>query len=291
LWIDGVTLQPGEVRRVDYRRITPEYFATMRIPLLAGRALNTGDREETQAVALISRSVVTQYWNDADPIGREFRLTQDGPPITVVGVVGDVLHDWFQQRRAPTVYRPLAQEAPFGHAYVVRTVGDPMSIAGDLRRAVAAADADQPIIALESMESLIVQRTAGLTFIARSLSVMALIALLLAVMGLYSLMAFMVSRRTQEFGVRLALGATRWQVIGLTTRQGLRITVAGLIIGSAAAIGLGRVMEAVLYGVVATSAWQLALLVVLTAAVSALASYIPARRTANLDPTVALRAE
>lgn len=290
-WIEGMTLQPGEVRRVDYRRITPEYFATMRIPLLAGRTLNDGDRLDTQAVAVVSRSVATRYWNNEDPIGRQFRLTQDGAPITVVGMVGDVLHDWFQQRRAPTVYRPLAQEAPFGHAYVVRTIGDPMSVAGDLRRAVAAVDADQPIVTLESMESLIVERTAGLTFIARSLSVMALIALLLAVMGLYSLMAFMVSRRTQEFGVRLALGATRWQVIGLTTRQGLRITIAGLIVGGAAAVGLGRLMESILYGIVATSAWQLAMLVVLIAAVSVLASYIPARRTAGLDPTIALRSE
>lgn len=290
-WIDGVVLQPGEVRQVDYRRITPEYLETMRIPLLAGRPLNEGDRRDTMAVALVSRSLAARYWNEEDPIGRQFRLARDGPPITVVGVVGDVLHDWFLQRRAPTVYRPLAQDAPFAHAFLIRTIGDPTNLAGDLRRAVSALDADQPIIALDSMENLMADRAAGVTYIARSLGVVALIALLVAVMGLYSLMSFMVSRRTRELGVRVALGATRWQVIGLTTSQGLRITIAGLVVGAIAAVGIGRLMESMLFGAVSNSPWQLAALAMLVAGVSLLASYIPARRTAAVDPTIALRAE
>ena len=290
-WLEGVSLQPGEVRYVDYRRITPEYFETMRIPLLAGRLFNEGDRETTTAVALVSRSVATRYWNGEDPIGRQFRITRDGDPITVVGVVGDVLHDWFQQRRAPTVYRPLTQDAPFAHAFVVRTIGAPMNLAGDLRRAVTALDADLPILSTLSMDDLVDERAAGIIFLARSVTVVAMIAVLLAVMGLYSLMAFMVSRRTQELGVRIALGATRWQVIGLTTGQGMRITAAGLLVGVAVAAALGRLMEATLFGVVTSNAWQLALLAAAVAAVSLIASYIPARRTASLDPTVALRAE
>ncbi len=290
-WIDGVTLQPGEAQYVDYRRVTPNYLETMRIPLLAGRALNDDDRRDTQAVAVISRSVADRYWTGHDPIGRQFRLTKDDPPITVVGVAGDVLHDWFQQRRVPTVYRPLAQDAPYALAFVVRTVGDPLSMAGDLRRAVSAVDPDQPIVGLDSMEGLIAERTSGLSFIAKALTVVSFIALVLAVTGLYSLMAFLVSRRTQELGVRMALGATCWQVIGLTTRQGLRITIAGLIIGAFAAVGIGRLMESTLFGVVASSAWQLIALAMLVGAVSLLASYVPARKTAHLDPTLALRAE
>jgi putative ABC transport system permease protein len=290
-WLDGVTLQPGEMRYVDYRRATPEYFATIRIPLLAGRVFTEGDREGTTAVAVVSRSVATKYWNDEDPIGRQFRLARDGPPITVVGVVGDVLHDWFQQRRAPTVYRPLAQDAPFSHAFVVRTIGDPMNLAGDLRRAVNAHDPDLPLLTLQSMEDLIEERANGLIFLGRAVTVVAVIALLLAVMGLYSLTAFMVGRRTQELGVRIALGATRWQVIRMITWQGMRITAAGLIAGVAAAAALGRLMESALFGVVTSNAWQLAGLAALVAAVSLVASYIPARRTASLDPTIALRAE
>jgi ABC-type antimicrobial peptide transport system permease subunit len=211
--------------------------------------------------------------------------------ITVVGVVGDVLHDWFQQRRAPTVYRPLSQDAPYAHAFVVRTIGNPVSIASDLRRAVNSVDPDQPIITLDSMENFVEERSSGLNYIAKALGVVALIALVLAVMGLYSLMTFMVARRTQELGVRMALGATKWQVIGLTSRQGVRITIAGLLVGGLAAVGIGRLLESVLFGVVSTSPVQLILLALLVAGVSLLASYVPARRTAKLDPTLALRSE
>jgi putative ABC transport system permease protein len=290
-WVDGVTLQPGEVRRADYRRATPEYFATMKIPLLAGRGFNDGDRVDTMPVAIISRSLGDRYFSDPNPIGRQFRVASDGPLITVVGVVGDVLHDWFQQRRAPTVYRPLSQDAPYAHAFVVRTIGNPVSIASDLRRAVNSVDPDQPIITLDSMENFVEERSSGLNYIAKALGVVALIALVLAVMGLYSLMTFMVARRTQELGVRMALGATKWQVIGLTSRQGVRITIAGLLVGGLAAVGIGRLLESVLFGVVSTSPVQLILLALLVAGVSLLASYVPARRTAKLDPTLALRSE
>jgi predicted permease len=293
LWPEGVTRE-SEVRAVDYRRITLNYFETMGIPLLAGRSLTADDREGTQQVAVISRSLADRYWPNADPLGRQFRLSSaqgqpDGEPITVVGVAGDVLHDWFQQRRAPTVYRPLAQDAPYSHAFVIRAVGDPLNVAGDVRRAVRATDPDQPILSLQTMENLIEDRTAGISFIANTITVVASIALVLAITGLYSVMSYLVSRRTQELGVRLALGATRWQVVTLTTRQGVYITLAGLVAGVMAAFALGRLMESALFGIVSMSLVQLLALVIVVATVSLLASYLPARRTARLDPTVALR--
>jgi putative ABC transport system permease protein len=291
IWVDRVTEEPGDAHRVDYRRITPEYFETMRIPLLAGRVLQEGDRRDTQAVAVVSRSLSDRYWPGLDPIGRPFRLSRDGDPITVVGVVADIQHDWFLQRRAPTVYRALAQEAPFAHAFVVRTVGDPLGVAGDFRRAVAAADADQPVLLLDSMEGHFRDRTAGVRFVAEALGVVAGIAFVLAVTGLYGLIAFMVSRRTQELGVRMALGATEWQIIRVTAAHGLRITTAGLLAGALAALATGRAMETTLFGVVSGRPWQLVTLVAVVAGVCLLASYIPARRTARLDPTIALRAE
>jgi putative ABC transport system permease protein len=288
---DGLPLELRDVRQADYRRVAPNYFETMRIRLRSGRTLTENDRRGTQEVAVVSQSLAERYWPNSDPLGRQFRIAPDGLNITIVGVVDDVLHDWFQQRRYPTVYRPLGQDAPFSVAFVVRTVGEPTSIASDVRRAVRAEDADQPIIAMGSMEKHIEDRTAGLTFIANGLVVVAAIALGLALLGLYSLMAFMVSRRTQELGVRMALGATRWQVIALTTAQGMRITVVGLVLGGIAAFGLGRVMESVLYGIVASSLWQLAALVLVIGCVALVATYLPASRTAQLDPTVALRAE
>jgi predicted permease len=288
---DGAPLEDRDVRPVDYRRITPAYFDTMGIPVVAGRALSEADRSGAQPVAVVSRALVDRYWPDRDPLGRTFRVAPDGPDVTVVGVVGDVLHDWFQQRRAPTVYRPMAQEPSLLVSFVVRTVGDPTQVAGDVRRAVRSQDADQPIVELQSMDKHIEDRTAGLTMMARSMTLVAAIALGLAVLGLYSLMAFMVSRRTQELGVRMALGATKWQIVGLTSAQGLRITAIGLVAGGAGAYALGELMESVLFGIVAMSLWQLAILLAVVAGVSLLASYLPARRTAALTPTLALRAD
>jgi putative ABC transport system permease protein len=185
----------------------------------------------------------------------------------------------------------MSQDAPYSAAFVVRTVGDPTGVAGDLRRAVLAVDPDQPIMVLSPMEQIVEDHTAGVSFIADALAVVALIALALAMMGLYSLMAFVVSRRTQELGVRMALGATHWQVVGLATRQGVKITIVGLILGGLAAVALGRLMESALFGVVSNSSWQLAAMIGLVAVVAVAASYLPARRMARLDPTVALRAE
>jgi putative ABC transport system permease protein len=290
-WPEGVTLRESDVRNVDFRRVTVDYFETLRIPILSGRALNDADREDTVAVAMVSKALADRYWPNGDALGQRFKLAADGPPITIVGIVGDVLHDWFQQRRPPTVYRPLAQDAPYAHAFVVRTVGDPASLAGDLRRAIAAADPDQPVMSMQSMENLIEERTAGLMSIAGMVTVVATIALVLAVMGLYSLMAYITSRRTQELGVRMALGASGWQIVALVTRHGAHITIVGLAAGAVAAFALGRVMESALFGVVVLSIGQLVALIVVVAAVSLLASYLPARRTAHLDPTIALRVE
>jgi putative ABC transport system permease protein len=290
-WPEGAVLDAREVRQVDYRRASPEYFATMRLPLVSGREFNDGDRTDTMPVAIVSGSLVERYWPGQDPLGRRFKITANGEWVTVVGVVGDVLHDWFTQRRAPTIYRPLAQEAPFAHAFVVRTIGDPESVAGDLRRAVAGADADQPISDLKSMDALITDRTAGLTFIARALGVVAVIAFVLAMTGLYSVMAFIASRRTQEIGVRIALGADSWQVIRIATAPAVRITAAGIVIGGLIAAALGQLMESVLKGGIAANSWYLGGLIVMLAMVALTAAYFPARRAAAIDPTIALRAE
>ena len=234
-------------------------------------------RRETRTIA-VGGSLLAE----GDAVGRRFRVGTDGPEITVVGVVGDVLHDWFQQVRYPTVYRPVTP----GRA-VRRRLRDAHRGRADergWRRApgCAAVDPDQPIIELAPMEKVVEDRTAGVTFIAKAMAMVSFIALALAVMGLYSLMAFVVSRRQQELGVRMALGATRWQVVGLATTQGVKITLAGLAIGALAAVGIGRLMESTLFGVVSSSAWQLAGLVILVALVAVAASYLPARRMARL---------
>jgi len=150
-------------------------------------------------------------------------------------------------------------------------------------------DADQPIAALESLDKMVEERAAGFVFISRALGVVGVIALVLSVIGIYSLMAFLTTQRTQEIGVRMALGAGRWQVVRATTSRAIGITIFGTVIGSGLAIGAGRAMESILYGMVTTSFAQLGGLVIVLGSVALLAAYVPARRAARVDPMTALR--
>jgi putative ABC transport system permease protein len=290
-WPEGVQLQPADVRQVFYRRMSDEYFTAMQIPLLAGRGFNTSDRSTTQPVAIVSRALAERYWPGQNPLGKRFSHASNGPLIAVVGVAGDVRHDWFRDVMTPTVYRPVLQDAPFTVAFVFRIHDDPTALSSEVRRAVAAVDPDQPVTAILSMEQVMVDRAAGITFIAQAVGIVAAIAFVFAVTGLYSLMSFIAARRTQEFGVRLALGASRWDVIRLTTQQALGITAVGAILGTLMSAGIGRVMESMLLGIVANSYTQLAALVVVLMLVALTAAYLPARRAANVDPATALRAD
>ena len=284
---DGVQLTEADARVVDFRRVTTEYFSALKIPLVRGRWFDDSDRVDTTPVAVVSAAVAQQYWAGQDPIGKRFKIAVDGPLLTVIGVSGNVRHDWFV-RRDETVYRPVSQDAPYTVAFAVRTIGDPTMLSGDLRRAVAAADPDQPL-SLVSLDQLVEDRAGGFTFIAQALGVVAVIALVLSILGIYSLMAFLTARRTHEIGVRMALGAGRWQVIRATTKRALGITVAGTVAGAALAFALGRAMQAMLEGFVTTDLGQLLALVVLLAAAGLLAAYFPARRAAGIDPMNALR--
>jgi putative ABC transport system permease protein len=203
-------------------------------------------------------------------------------------VTGIVVHNWFI-RQTHTFYRPISQDAPLSLAFAVRTVGDPTSLAGDLRRAIAAVDPDQPIASLSTLARNIEERAAGFLFIARALGVVGAIALVLSVMGIYSLMAFLTAQRTQEIGVRMALGAGRWQVVRATTKRAVLITAAGTVIGAVLAFALGQAVQSLLFGMVTTNMSQLAVLVVVIAAAALLAAYFPARRASRIDPMSALR--
>ncbi len=285
---EGQDLKEEEARFARYRTATSEYFSALKIPLVRGRWFNDSDRVDGQQVAIVSASLASKHWGEQDPIGKRFKVAIDGPWITVVGVAGNVVHNWFV-RQNDMVYRPISQSAPYSVAFAVRTVGDPMSLGGDLRRAVAKVDADQPIASLTTLDTMVEERAAGFVFIARALGVVGLLALVLSIVGIYSLMAFLTAQRTQEIGVRMALGAGRWQVLRVVTSRALVITTAGIAIGSALAIGVGRLMESLLFGLVSTDFVQLAGLISVIAAVALAAAYIPARRATQVDPMTALR--
>jgi putative ABC transport system permease protein len=288
IYPEGTSLSEAEARWAQYRRITPDYLSTMKVPLLRGRVFNDGDRDNTTPVVMVSTGLASHYWPNQDPIGKRFRIEADGPWMTVVGVSGDVVHNWFV-KQTHTVYRPISQDAPLSLAFVIRTVGEPTALAGDLRRAIAAVDPDQPIASLTSLEQTIGERAAGFLFIARALGVVGAIALVLSVMGIYSLMAFLTAQRTQEIGVRMALGAGRWQVVRDAGRRAVVITLAGTAIGAVLAFALGRVVQSLLLGVVTTNVTLLVVMVIAIAAATLLAAYFPARRASRIDPMTALR--
>ncbi len=285
---EGVELAAGDARPVNIRLANNGYFSALKIPLLRGRWFEDTDRPGTVEVAVVSASLVRKYWPDQDPLGKRFKLAADGPWFTVVGVTGDVVHNWFT-RREETVYRPLRQSPTYGGDFAIRTVGDPTALAADFRRAVAVMDPDQPIAALTTLEKMVEDRAGGFTFIARALGVVALIALILSLLGIYSLMAFLTTQRTQEIGVRMALGAGRWQVIRAISTRAFAITVAGSVAGIGLAFGIGQVMQSILFGLVTMSLVPLLLLALLIAAAAMLAAYLPARRASRIDPMSALR--
>jgi predicted permease len=288
-WPEGQDLRESEVAFADYRRVSNGYFTALEIPLIQGRWADNRDQPATTAVAVVSQRLAEDYWPGLDPIGRRFKVAADGEWITVIGIAGSIVHNWFTHRRDHTVYRPVTQEVSYDLAFAVKTVGDPSALASDLRQAVAAADPDQPIAALSSLAVLVDERAGGLAFIANALGVVALIALTLSVMGIYSLMAFVTAQRTQEIGVRMALGAGRWQVVRLTTAQALRIAMAGTAAGAVLAFAVGQMMQSMLFGLVSSNLGQLGGLMVVLTVTALLAGYLPARRAARIDPMNALR--
>jgi putative ABC transport system permease protein len=242
-------------------------------------------------VALVSASLARKFWPDRDAIGQRFRLDPDGPLITVVGTTGDVARHWIMGRQAPTVYRPFEQVPPGDVALVLRVAGDPVTVAPLVRASVAAVDPEQPVAQLRSYPQVVADATFGLRFAAETLAVMAGVALLVSLVGVYSLVAYIASQRTREMGVRAALGATAWDITRLTVGQGGRIALGGLIAGVLLAFAVGKLLESMLFGVVSADYVLTGIIGVVLAATAIAASYVPARRAARVDPVEALRVD
>jgi putative ABC transport system permease protein len=289
--IDGrPPVDPKDPPVVDNRVTTTDYFTTMRIPMVRGRAFTNADREGSAPVAIVSESMANKYWPGEDPVGRRLRIG-DGPWISVVGICGDVIQDWFDKRNAPTLYRPI-QQAPSDYlGIVVRAGGDTAAIAPAVRQALLRVDSTQPVFEMMSMRVQLKERTIGLQYLAAIMTVFAGLALLLAVVGLYAVMAYMVTQRRHEIGVRMALGASPRDVVRLTVGQAARLTAIGAAIGFALSIALGRLMQAGLLGIASNDGRVTVIFGLILAASALVASYLPARRAAAIDPLVALRTE
>jgi len=281
---------PRNLPTVDSRVVTPSYFDVMRIPLLQGRALADADRETAAPVAVISESMARKYWPGEDPVGRRLRSPTEAW-ITVVGVCGDIIQDWFDRRNVPTMYRPFAQAPTEYFGIAVRATGDPAAIAGAVRQAMLKVDAMQPVFEMMTMRVQLHDRTIGLQYLAAIMTVFAALALLLAAGGLYAVISYLVAQRRQEIAVRIALGASRADVLRLTIGQAMTLTLIGTAIGLGLSVALGRMMEAGMLGIATSDARVIALFAGVLAASALLAGYLPARRAAAIDPMTALRTE
>ncbi|HKW00272.1 MAG TPA: FtsX-like permease family protein, partial [Vicinamibacterales bacterium] len=291
--IEGTTLPPNQPPpMVVYRVISPGYLGALRIPIQRGRDFSSVDRENAQPVAIVSAAMSHQFWPETDPIGRRLQLADaaDSPWYTVIGVAGNIIDDWFDRRNASTVYFPMAQRPQYTVELAARTTGDPSTFAPDLRRALHEVDPFQPAELLP-MSTLVADRTIGLRMIGAMMAVLGALALVLAAIGIYALMAYYVAQRRQEIGVRLALGASRASVVRMTVSGAGRLALVGLGVGLLLAVALTRVMESALFGTVTAEPALFVTITALLAATAVVASLVPARHAASVDPAQALRTE
>jgi putative ABC transport system permease protein len=282
----------GDMPQAGYRIIAGDYFSTLKIPIVKGRGFTLADSAGAPPVAVINESAARQWYPGENPVGRKLHLMNgDTTAKTIVGVLGDTHAEALDVAAAPEVSYPYQQGPEPLVTLVIRTAGDPHLLVPAIKGELAAVDPQSAYYAVRTMEDLLSASLEQRRFDLELLVGFALAAMLLAGLGLYGVIAYSVSQRTQEIGVRMALGAERGSVLGLVIRDGLGLTAAGLGLGLVIAAMLSRVLQSQLYGVGTLDPVAYAGVVVVFAFVALAASYIPARRAAGVDPIVALRTE
>ena len=286
---EGYVPRAHESMDMDLNHVSPNYLRTMQIPLAAGREFTLIDTDTSQFVAMVNQEFSRRYWPKEDPIGK--RLRAEGKWFTVVGVAHNSDTDHLNQKPKPLVYLPLFQTY---HSYVsihARVTGNPLSYARTVENAVHELDADLPLFDLFTLDSRIQLNTADDRIGGAFVGVFGILALVLAAVGVYGVLAYTTRQRTRELGIRIALGAEPRQVFGLVLRQGAVLAALGIVIGLAASFALTRALSSLLFGVTATDPLTFAAVSTLLLLVALLACYLPARRAMRVDPMVALRYE
>jgi putative ABC transport system permease protein len=265
----------------------------MGIPLLRGRLFTERDNGDAPNVALINEAMAKRFFPDQDPIGQRIHVT-NGPETfrEIVGIVGDVKQYGLNRETPVQTYTPFLQQPFFNSmSMVMRTAGDPVGLGPAIRREVLNLDKDQPVASTRALEEIVSNSVANQRFSMVLLGVFAGVALILAAVGIYGVMAYAVTQRTHELGIRLALGAQTGNVLRLVIRQGMILAFTGMAMGLAASLALTRVISTLLFGVSATDPLTFVAISLLLGAVAFLACYLPARRATKVDPMIALRYE
>jgi putative ABC transport system permease protein len=289
---EASVLPPGTAVPIDWRSVSNGYFDTMRIPMLRGRTFTDADVKSSQFVMIVSQSTAQKFFGDADPIGKQLRPSAK-PEIafTIVGVVGDV-RDQALNQQTPTLYYAIPQRGSWPLMdIVVRTDGSPEALLPSIRQRIHEMDAGLALANVNTMDQWLSNSAAQPRLNTVLLTAFAAVALLIAAIGIYGVLAYSVNQRTREIGLRMALGATPRSVLQLIVSQGMKVVLIGVGIGLAGGLALGRAVSSLMFGVQVRDPATFSVVAVVLTAVALAACIIPARRAARVDPMVALREE
>jgi putative ABC transport system permease protein len=292
LTVEGQRAETDATPVVGFQLVSTGYFGSMRIPIVKGREFSAADRTGSQDVAIVSDATARRFWPGGDAVGRRVQVGDDPRRLTIVGVVGDVtMYNWWDGVDYLRVYAPLAQADHGGVLFAAVRAGDaPGAIAPSLRAGIQRVDPQLPIQRVRTMESAIGESSLGLNFLSVLMGICGGIAGLLAMVGIYSMMAYSMSMRAHEFGVRMALGATVRDMLTLALTQAAKLTAVGLACGGVLAWLFGWTLSSALFGLVSVEATTIVAVSLVLAVVALGAAYVPARRALRLDPTTILRA-
>jgi putative ABC transport system permease protein len=301
-YVEGLTLAEAQASGLSYdanhRQVSADFLKTLGIPIKKGRGFNDGDNAESLKVAIVNETMARQYWPAVDPLGKRFKLgdptDNEVPWVTIVGIAGDVRQMGVDEPVKPEMYFPYQQGAEPFYAprdLVLRTAGDPLSLVAAVRNEIHQVDPEQPISDVRTMAEVLGEETAARSLGMTLLTIFAGLALLLATLGIYGVLAYFVVQHTQEIGVRMALGAQQRNILGLVLKKGMMLTLLGVGVGLVAAFALTRLMASLLFGVGTTDPLTYVGIAVLLTFVALVACYLPARRATRVDPMVALTYE
>lgn len=290
---EGQQPAPGVVPNAIHRQVSSDYFKTVGIALREGRYFDSGDNEHSQPCVIINETMARDWWPGQSAVGKRIQLEKT-PWFTIVGVVADVRQMGIDLPVKAEMYLPYRQMKTGGYKprdLVIRTAGDPLQLVPAVRREVHALDSEQPVSNVATMEQLLDEESQSRSVGMILLVAFASLSLLLAVMGIYAVLAFYVTHHRREIGLRMALGAQRRDILGLVLKKGMGLVLTGVAIGLLGAFALTRLMSNLLFGVTPTDPTTFAALALFLAAVAFLACYLPARWATKVDPLVALRSQ
>lgn len=292
--IEDQPVTDDNLPRTKFASVSADYFRVLGTPLIRGRYFTPGDDENAPRVILVDETLAQRYFSNTDPIGQRIkpgRRESNNTWLTIVGIVGNIKNEGFDQPDQPHLYIPILQNPGYAMAVYVRTNGNPAGLTNALRQQVQAVDPNLPLFGERTMDDLVSASLAQRRFAMQVVGLFGVLALFLAAIGIYGVMAYSVTQRTREIGIRLALGASTTNILSWLLRQGMRLTLIGVGVGLIGALALTRLLRGLLFGIAPTDVVTYVALTLLLAVVALLACYIPARRATKVDPLVALRYE